>query len=189
MKQKLLHRKSLKKIIVVALIIGLAVYFVIWAASPSKGSVDVSATSKNGSTTSVPTIKNLDGTYIAFSYSGKYLAKSEGSKNNELEIHTLSADTHYDKRIIASVSNLPDGQIGSYGAYIYRKLHTETYTVKKVQVAGEAADLWVKNDGSEQTVMIPRGNKVATITFTTASMSDKLDSEAEALLKSFRWKQ
>lgn len=162
--------------------------FIVWSAKPSQGNVKESSSSKNPSTSEVAN-KKIDGKYIAFNYSGKYVAKSEGPKNNELEIHTLSAGTNYDKRIIASVSNLPDGQISSYGAYIYRKLQTELYTARKVQVDGAVVDLWVKNDGSEQTVMIPRGNKVATITFTTASTADNLTSEADALINSFRWKQ
>ncbi len=176
-----------QKIIIAIVLIGLLGWFLVWAALPNHAKL--SAPKATNKTPAIVGDKDLNSTYISFRYNGKYLAKNEGPSNNDLEVHTLSADTHYNKQIIASVSTLPDGQLDSYGAYIFRKVRTDLYKARQVKVAGLAAEVWVKNDGSEQTVMIPHGNKVATLAFTTASQMDTLTAEVDALLKTFSWKE
>jgi hypothetical protein len=187
-KPKAFSRKHLKRIIPLAIAGGLLLWFIVWATSPHQGKVAPSTAPETNEQALAPD-KTLDSAYMTFQYSGKYLMKNEGPANNDLEVYRLNADTHYDKQIIASVSNLPDGQLGSYGNYIYRKIHTDLYGVRKERVAGTEVEVWVKNDGTEQTVMIPHGNVVATITFATASSSDQLTREVDALLSTFRWKK
>lgn len=186
MKRNLITKKHLKIIIPIIAVVGVAIWFMAWMTSPKQGKVQTPSVTQKTATPVAD--RTLDGTYVTFTYSGSYSVKSEGPKNNDLEIHTLSAAKNYDKRTIVSVSNLSDGQLGSYGAYIYRKLDTNTYTTRKVTVAGTTVDSWVKKDGSEQTIFLPKGNKIATITFTTASTNEQLTPEVDALLKTFRWK-
>lgn len=187
MKKIKLQKKIVIRIIATLLLIGLVVLFIQWMGSPHKGQVTVRSPPYN-EIPSVRTDKILQGTYMTFSYSGMYLAKNESNKNNDLEIYTLIADTNFDKRIVASVSNLPDGQLNSYGAYKMRSVRTDLYTARKIQVGGEVIDVWVRNDNTEQTAFIPRGNKVATIAFVSSSTSDQLTPEVDAILRSFRWK-
>lgn len=189
MMHRIFSKKRLIKTIIVILLLVVSALLIRWMLSPHKGKVTLSSSSPDSKVLTTYTDKLLDGTDIAFNYSGKYIAKNEGQSNNDLEVYRLSADTHYDKQILASVSNLPDGQLSYYAAYKYRQLHTELYTLRKVRVDNIAVDVWVKNDGTEQTAMIPKGNKVATIALTTASTTDQLTPEIDALLSTFRWKQ
>ncbi len=188
MKRKVITKKRSILIIVIILLVGIVAWLVMWMLQPSKGTVTLHSTSNSSQTSPTYTSKILDGTYLTFSYSSKYTVKNEGAKNNDLEVYRLSADTHYNKQILASVSNLPDGKLTSDSAYIYRKLHTDLYTPRVIQVANLSVDVWVKNDGTEQTVMIPHGDKVATFAFLTASSIDNLSQEVDALLSTFRWK-
>jgi hypothetical protein len=156
-----------------------------WASTPKQGTIT------NTSSSRVQTTyydKKLEGTYMSFQYSGKYIAKTETVTNGDLERYTLSADTHYDKRILASVADLPDGRLESNGAYIFRQKSPDSYIYRKMQVNSGMIGVWVKKDGTEQTAMIPRGNKVVVISLVTASTNDDLAKETDALLNTFRWK-
>lgn len=182
-----LQKKTIIRILVGLLLIGVVALMVIWMGAPHKGRVTL-ASSPHNEISSTRTDKTLHGTYMTFNYSGMYLAKSETDKNNDLEVHTLVADSNYDKRIVASVSNLPDGQLNSYGAYKMRSVRTDLYTARKIQLGDGVVDLWVRHDNTEQTAFILRGNKVVTISFVTSSTSGNLTPEVEAILRSFRWK-
>lgn len=179
-------KKYLKIAVPVLFVAGVIVCVVLWARAPQEGRITKSAVTK-GPTTYYD--KKLEGTYISFQYSGKYIVRNETAKDNDVELYTLSANTRYDKRILVSVANLPDGRLESNGAYIFRKKSPTVYTIRTVQVGDTQVEVWVKSDGLEQTAMIPRGNKVAVISFVTANMSDDLTTEADALLKTFRWVQ
>lgn len=183
MKHRIL--KYLKIIIIVALILGAITGIVIWARTPTVGII-LSPPPLKGPTTYYD--KKLNGKYMSFQYSGKYSATDQGTKDNDLERYTLNADTHYDKRLLASVANLPDSNVQSDGAYIFRQKSPSLYVDRKVTVQSTPIDVWVKNDGTEQTAMIPHGNKLAIITFVTANPADDLTGEMNALLKTFEWK-
>lgn len=180
-------KKSLKIVVPIVVVLAAIVWFVLWANAPKQGTITNGSSSNKGPTTYYD--KKLDGTYMSFQYSGKYVAKTETPTNGDVERYTLSADTRYDKRISASVSDLPDGQLTSNGNYIFRQKSTTLYTNRKVQVAGSTADVWVKKDGTEQTAIFAHGAKAATISFVTANTNDDLTSEIDALLKTFSWKQ
>jgi hypothetical protein len=168
-------------VVVIAVIVGL----IIWARTPTLGRI-LSPPPLKGPTTYYD--KKLDGRYMSFQYSGKYSASDQGAKDNDLERYALNADTHYDKRLLASVANLPDGKLESDGGYILRQKSTELYKNRKFVVSGNSIDVWVKNDNTEQTAMIPHGNKVAVISFVTTNPGDDLTGEMNALLKTFEWK-
>jgi hypothetical protein len=168
-----------------AIIIAAIVGVVIWARAPTLGTI-LSPPPLQGPTTYYD--KKLNGKYMSFQYSGKYSATDQGAKDNDLERYTLNADTHYDKRLLASVANLPDGKLEADGGYILRQKSTDLYKNRKFAVKGSSVDIWVKNDNTEQTAMIPHGNKVAVISLVTANPGDDLTGEMNALLKTFEWK-
>lgn len=183
---KYIKPKYLKIIISIAVIAGAVTVFVLWAKSPHQGSVSKTQSPIGPAAYSD---KQLNGKYLSFQYSGKYVAQSGGAKDNDLEIFILSAATQYEKRIVASVASLPDGKVESNGSYIYRQASTVTYSNRKVIVEGVPVDVWVKKDGLEQTAMIPHGNKLGVISFVTTNANDDLTGEMDTLLKTFRWKQ
>jgi hypothetical protein len=183
---KLRVKKNIKLVICMVLIAGALAGLTLWARTPTEGKILTPPPIK-GPTTYYD--KTLDGTYISFKYSGKYLPKNEGPRDNDMERYTLSADTHYDKRVLVSVAGLPDGRLEeSNGSYIFRQKSTDLYGSRKVPVGNTTTDVWVKKDGTEQTTMIPHGDKVAIISFVTANPSDDLTGEMDALLKTFAWK-
>lgn len=177
--------KYFKFLIPAVLVTGLAVGFLVWSNAPNQGTI------ANASPTKAPTAyfnKTLNGERMQFQYSSKYSLKNEIPSNGDLERYTLSADTRYDKRILISATNLPDGRLESNGAYTYRQSSKTVYAMRKLQVGSEVYTVWERNDGTEQTAMIPRGDKVAIITSVTANPKDDLTTEMDALLNSFRLK-
>jgi hypothetical protein len=178
--------KYLEVLVATLILIGGVIWVITWAGTPRQATIVKSVSSKSAITTYYD--NSLDGTYMSFKYSGKYIVRKDGPKDNYLELYTLSADTHYDKRILASVANLPDGRLQSDGGYIFRQKSPALYNSKSIQLGDASATIWVKKDGSEQTAMVPRGNKLAVISMVTASTSDNIDKEMEALLNTFKWK-
>jgi hypothetical protein len=178
--------KYLKIIIPILLALGFIAWAVAWGGSTNEGTISPPSATKGPSTY---TDKQLNGTYISFQYGGKYTNRDEAAKDNDIERHTLTADTRYDKRILASVSNLPDGQLTSNGGYLYRQKTPSLYTSRTVKLGGSAATVWAKNDGTEQTVIMARGTRAATISFVTANTKEDLTAEINALLKTFDWKK
>lgn len=179
-------KRQLKLVVFVVIFIGLVIWVAVWAAHPREG---VIVPPPEAQLTTPHTSNTLDGTYISFEYNGKYTAREDVPRNENIEMYTLYADTRYDKRILASVATLPDGRLETYAAYIYRQKATNVYASRKVQVAGSTVDVWTKNDGTEQTAFIPHNDKVAVISFVTTNTSDQLTGEMDSLLKTFQWKK
>jgi hypothetical protein len=184
MKHRIL--KYLKIVILVAIVGAAITGAVIWARTPTQGRI-LSPPPLKGPTTYYD--KKLNGRYMSFQYSGKYSGTEQEAKDNTLERYVLNADTHYDKRLLASVGSLPDGKLESDGSYIYRQKSPNIYTNRKVSVNGVYVNVWVKHDNMEQTAMIAHGDKVAVLSFVTANPSDDLTGEMNALLKTFEWKR
>lgn len=177
--------KYLIIIIPVLAVVGTVIGFVVWSNVPRHGVISNAPPAKS------PTAyfdKTVDGTYMKFQYNSKYVLKKEIPINGDLERYTMSAGTRYDKRLLAVVANLPDSKLETYGAYIYRKTRTDLYAARKLQSGDEVYTVWVRSDGTEQTAMIPQGNKVAVITYVTANPKDDLTSEMDAFLNSYEWK-
>ncbi len=134
------------------------------------------------------TSQTYDGSYMTFRYSGQYQAHSRAAKDMDLELSMLTADTNYDKRLAVSVSNLPGGSLDNNSAYLLRKSQPFIYSSRQVSVDGGTAVVWTKTDGLEQTVLIPHGDKVAVLAFSTVGTVDDLQSEVDTLLTTFQWK-
>lgn len=162
------------------------VWVVVWSSAPHEG---VISNPPQLQTPKVHTTNKLDGNYISFEYNGRYTAREDIPRNEAIEMYTLYADTRYDKRILASVTNLPDGRVESSAAYIYREKTPSLYTSRKIQVEGKDVEVWSKSDGTEQTAFIPHNDKLAIVSFVTSNTSDQLTGEMDGLLKTFQWKK
>jgi hypothetical protein len=172
-------------VVVVALVTGAGLAW--WASAPKKGRITSTPSQRNQS--EGYSVKELDGRYISLSYSGRYVASSEPPRDGYVELHMLRASTTYNKQIAVSVAELPGGNADSNGQYLHRKKRTDLYQNRKVAVGDRMVDVWVKKDGSEQTAMMPKGELLATLSFTTANQNDNLTAEVDEILKSLRWKQ
>lgn len=182
-------KKRYKVIIPLVIVVAILAWLILWMQSPSEGSVSKKPPT---STKQVSTFqdKKLDGEYIAFQYSGKYVPSANVAANNDVERYTLSAGTNYDKRIQAAVVNLPDGKLESNGDYIFRQKTPSVYTKRQLKTSVGTYDIWVKTDGTEQTAMAAKGNKAIVITLLTSpGVEDNLTVEADTLLNSLQWKK
>lgn len=183
---KLAQPKVVVPAVTVVTAIGMVGGFYLWANAPQQGRVT------NTTPYQIPVVpkdKLLEATYFQFEYGGNYLMKKEIAANGDLERYTLSADTKYDKRILAFVSPLPPKGIEYNGAYILRKSSPGVYAMRTLTIKNVAYTIWVKNDGTEQTVMIPKGKQFTTISIVTANPQDNLTLELDALLTTYQWKK
>jgi hypothetical protein len=182
-------KKWLKILIPLVVIAGAIIWLVLWMRAPSDGNVTFKQVNNSNSSTALQE-KQLNGQHISFKYSGKYVQSANTPANNDVERYTLSAGTNYDKRIEVAVVNLPNGQLSSNGDYIYRQKTPSVYTKRLQQTAIGQFEIWVKADGSEQTAMIPRGDKAIVLSFLTNTGAEaSLTGEVDTLLKTVVWKQ
>lgn len=178
--------KYFKILIPALLLIGVMAWFLVSANMPNKGSISNPPSNKASNDYYD---KILDGTHFKFQYSSRFLAKNETATNGDLERYVLIADTRYDKRILASVTGLPDGRLESNGGYIFRQSSSSIYSSRTIKVGSDTITIWVKKDGTEQTAIIPNGQKAAVISFVTINTNENLTNEIDTLLSTFRWKQ
>lgn len=165
-----------------AFVIGLGIF---WSSSSNQGQIS-SATA--AAQTRLPAYLNYDGTYIAFRYASKYQVEKLPVADSNLELATLTANTSFGKKLAVSVAKTEDGTLDTNSAFILRKSHQDLYSVRSITVGSGKAIAYTKNDGLEETVFIPRGNKVAMFSFSTTGTVDNLKTESETLLSSFEWK-
>lgn len=129
-----------------------------------------------------------DGKHIQFTYKGMYHVSRPNNTGEDLELATLTANTNYEKHLAVAVSPLPGSKLENNSSYNLRKNTPETYKSRIVTIDGGMAIIYVK-DTSEQTAFIQQGDKVVVLAFTTTpSNFDDLQSEVDALLKTFHWK-
>ena len=126
--------------------------------------------------------------YIYFSYSSTYQAVRQPPAGTSLQMAMLSADTSYQKHLAVAVFPLDAGGLDGFSPYAVRKVQPALYKRADVPVKGGTAIVFSKADNSEITAIIPHADKLATLSFTTASSYDDLSTEVNALLKSFYWK-
>lgn len=167
----------------VVVVVTLAVF--LWSTASNKANV---TNPPPRASLSAPTLKTFTGKYISFEYTSRYAPRTLAAKDSDLELYMLTADTSYEKRLVVSVSILPGGQLSQNSAYSYRSTDTADYTLTSQTVDGSEAVIATKADGSERTIFIPRGDRIAVFTFVTKSPSDDIASESLRLLSSFSWK-
>jgi hypothetical protein len=181
-------KKPLVISILILVILGAISWLIFWMHMPAEGSV--SHITPSGRSGAAPYNKKLDGTYVSFQHSSEYMVRSVAPSNNDLERYTLNASTQYSKQIIASVVRLPEGQLKSNGDFLYRLKSPEVYTSHKFHTSSGIVDVWVRKDGTEQTAMVPHGDKAAILSLITAPGANiDLTPEMDTLLKTLEWKQ
>jgi hypothetical protein len=174
--------------IVLLLVAGLIAWGVMWMHMPARGKVMPTPPISAGTTSLIN--KRLSGKYISFEYKGEYTAQTDKSENGSLERYTLGAGTQYSKEIHISVSELPDGKLEANGDYIYRQKSMDVYSSRNLNTGHGIYKIWVKKDGTEQTAMVPKGDKVAVISFVIGNGSNiDVTTEINALLQSLEWKK
>lgn len=169
--------------IVTILIIGL----LLWTRQPATGRITTASVPPK--TVSNAQTKKLDGAYISFEYKGEYSAKPQSAADGSIERYVLDTSSQDNRQILASVTELPGGKLESNGNYIYRVKSPDVYESRTFDNGKQTITVWVKKDGTEQTAMIPSGNRLAVISFVSAGGSQVITTEdMNTLLKSFAWK-
>lgn len=180
-------KKSSKRIFLLLgfILIGAVVLFLLfWSHSASNGTIDNGTSNQP---TSPEKYLSFNSKYIAFKYKSMYSVLKQPASGQDLENYMFTADTTYSKQIAVSVEQLPGGNLNNNTAYAYRKVSTDLYTNKIVNVGGITANEWLKDDGSEVTAFIVKGDTVAVLAFTSQNPTDQLAAEANNLLASFQW--
>lgn len=179
-----LRKKYLALPLVLAfVVVGLGIF---WSLSRNEGQINDTAVAAQ---TRLPPYLSYDGTYITFRYASKYQVEKLPVADKNLELATLTANTVFGKKLAVSVAKTEDGTLDTNSAYILRKSHQDLYSVRSIKIDGGQAAAYTKNDGLEETVFIPRGDKVAMFSFSTTGTVDDLKAESETVLESFQWKQ
>lgn len=171
------------------LVVVLSIAVAAWASASNNGQILPLATRTSAQTPAqTQAYRTYNGSYMTFRYSGRYQPHNLVAKDMDLELSMLSADTNYEKRLAVAVSNLAGGSLDNNSANLLRKSQPFSYSSRQVSVDGAAAVVWTKADGLEQTVLIPHGDKVAVLSFSTVGTVDDLGVEVDTLLTTFRWK-
>jgi len=179
------HRKRYVVLSLLGLVIIAAVVIVLWVFSSNTGQV-IDASSQKDS--QLAPYLTYDGTYISFNYKSVYQAHDEHPEDGSLELVSLNASTNYEKRLSVAVQAAPVGGMETISAYQMRKTQPAVYTSQQLTTDAGKAVAWLKNDGTEDTIFIAHGDKVATLSFATVGRVDDLQTEANILLSSFQWK-
>ncbi|MDL2342512.1 MAG: hypothetical protein QFB87_05560 [Patescibacteria group bacterium] len=170
--------------ILTGLLLVLLMGTVLWSVSDNQGKV---AASKGNTVQHLPAYKDFDGNNIAFKYKSNYGIHQMDAKDEDLELYMFTADPNFDKRLAVSVSR-SDGSYQSNSGYLLRQSQPFVYTKSEITVANVPAVKWIKNNGQEETVYIPRNDKIAVLAFVTTGDTETLDSEVTDLLSTFHWK-
>lgn len=177
---KILLSGALLCIVAIAIII-------YWATSPNEGSISQNSPAR---TAAVVADKRLEGVGFSVTYKGKYVLRTDEATNGAIERYTLSSGGQDRNQILVSVSELPDGRLSSNGDYIYRQKSPAAYSNRSLAVAnGNTAEIWVRQDATEQTAMIAKNNSLLTISLTSpGSNTTDMTIEMDAMLKSLALK-
>lgn len=178
-------KKQYVAIPVVVLVVAVA-GVIAWSSAGNKGQI---SDTRASTPVRLAAYQDYNGSYMSFRYASKYQVQKLPAADNNLELATLTANTVFEKKLAVSVAKAEDGTLNANSAYILRKSHPELYSAQTLTVDGAPATAYTKNDGLEETIFIPRGNKVAMFSFSTAGTVDNLSAEANELLASFTWKQ
>lgn len=180
---------SHKRIIMFAVVAVVAALFgvvvLIWSKGDNKGTVVnvPDTTHQHG-----PAVKELVGTYISFQYAGGYDLKKSALGDTDLEAYMLTAGTNYEKHIAVDVALPENGKLDNFTPYIARKTRADLYQQQSITVAGEPAVLFIKNDLTERTVLIPHNSSITTLSFVSKGSTDDLQTEINQLLATFKWR-
>jgi hypothetical protein len=185
MKQKFKSHKI--KILIAGALLIVTFFVVVWANSNNTGVVETPYSVLPKATVAY---KDYDGTSLSFRYLGVYSIRKPAveQKNANVGQVMFKADTTYEKHLSVEVSNLPGGALAQNSAYNLRLNSPNEYASRSLTVDGVQATIWVKKDGTEQTAMVPRGNRLATFSFVQIGTQSDITPEVDALLATVKWK-
>jgi hypothetical protein len=169
-----------------AVVVASSIGFGAWAVSDNKGTVVSVKDDYRGA--SGPKILDLSGRYINFKYTNVYQSVKQDVGGISLESYSLTANTNYEKHLAVAVYSLQDNALESLSPYNVRLVQPSLYKRSEAVVAGNPVIMFAKSDGSEQTVFLTRGDKVASLSFTTTGTYDDLTHEVDTILQTFSWK-
>lgn len=175
-------------LVVLLLVLGGCAYAVYtWLTGSSQGTVQQAPTSTRQYG---PQFKTYDGRFFSFDYRSGYNLQKKPSDNPAVEVALLRASTTYEKLLAVATQPNTNGDMTTDTGYYFRQSQPAIYRKQDVIVDGSKATEWIKNDGSEISVYIPRADRYAVLAFTIAQSNDTegLPAEANALLQTFRWK-
>jgi hypothetical protein len=158
-----------------------------WANSDNAGVVEIHATPLPQATVAY---KEYVSGNVSFRYPGIYTIHQTAVKgtNGTYAQASFKADTTYEKHISLQVDDLPGGTLTNSSANNLRQNSPDEYTSRNFTVDGLQAIVWVKKDGTEQTVLVPRGNQVVTMSFVQIGSQNDMTPEVNALLTTLKWK-
>lgn len=180
--------KQNQKNIVIGLVLLLGILgFVFWTQSDNTGKI--TPQKDNFQAAAVPGIKQFDGLYMTFEYSGQYVVRQIQNRGDDLELYEFDANKPYPKKVAVSISNLPDGTLNSNSAYLLRKSHTDKFYERPLPQENLKAEVWSSTDGTKQTVFVVRNGRVAVLAFTQDGGDKSLyNNEVDTIVGSFKWK-
>lgn len=179
---------KIKLIAIVTLII--AVYLVVvWANSDNSGVIETPIAALPQTTVTVA-YKDYAGSSVTFRYSGIYTLHTKAVSKNSgtYEQAMLKADTTYEKHISYEVDDLPGGSLANNSANNLRLNSPDVYAARNFEINGIPTTVWMKKDGTEQTALLPHGNRVAIISFVQIGTQSDLTPEVNAVLSTLKWK-
>ena len=166
--------------------LGVAAFF--WLNSENTGQIQ--APKPKEAIEPAPEYKDYDGQFTSFRYLGKYTFQDLPAKGDDLEVKKFTANTVYDKNISFVVSKLPEGKLENNSSFLLRQARSDLYQKRQITYKGRPLNVWVKIDGTEQTVFITDTNRVAILAFTQdeGATIPELTPEVDNLIQSFEWK-
>jgi hypothetical protein len=178
-----------KSLFIGVFVVILAIVGVWWWLTASNQGTVTQVSSPVAKKAAVPRYKTLNGVNFTLRYLGIYAAKQLPASDNDLEIYQLTADTTYTKQLAVSVSRLPGGNLANNSAYLLRQSQTSTYTEQHLVAPAGTADVWFRQDGTEETAFLVRGEQVATLAFTQqGGTAAALQAEVQNVLNTFTWR-
>lgn len=157
-------KKYLLPIIVVLVFLALFIIGIKNLNSPAQGTVTQNNLDNVAKIASGP--QQYSDTYITFTYPGSYSISPTDKQNSYLDIVNLVSKARRDQ--YAAISVVKEN-IDSDSGVNYRRLHPEMY--KSVSSSSNQL-IFVKDDQTEYTGYLQKGNYTVTISFTSVAASD-----------------
>lgn len=188
-----MNRRSLIRtfviLILVGVIFGAAIIFLMrFVDGPVTGTVSENslAAAKSSTAPKPERPHQLAGLYVSLDYPAYFdqLAQIK-TDATALEQYNLSPKNDYRQTITVRVSSLPGGD--PYEDASYRIRHNDTATYRATPNPADKSVLMTKVDGSEQTLFVPYGGKLLTVSVTCSSTKTTAAAIMDVIKPSVRW--
>ncbi len=159
--------------------------------NPAQGTVQTKTPTASVASRKKVTYIELKGKTFTLSYPSSFSLAPLGNgasygdlDNFLLNTSSIAGSDHLAVAVQARFTNINENS-----SYRFRQLRPELYTQTKAQVGGSEAIIMTKTqEGYEQTVFIPRHDKLATIAFTSPQAdADEHGAVMDHIMSTFRW--